>query len=108
MRRTPFARAPLPRLKAPGAAPSRPTWAAPSHNLDREAQFADSIERAWSLSLAFCQPERLALGDRRYQGRKAIITSFNLLHYLIDRTTVLHGKFPPEAEGKHFFGQATH
>src|SRR5262249_31840515 len=54
------------------------------------------------------QPKRLTLDDRRYQSRKAKISRLNLLQYLIDRTTVLHGKFPPQAERKHFFGEAAH
>src|SRR5262245_52708728 len=97
---------PLPKTLA--AAPSLPIAAAPLRNPGRAALFADSVARSWLFSFAFRQPERLAPGDRRYQGRKAIISRLNLLHHLIDRTTVMHGKFPTQAERKHFFGQATH
>src|SRR5205823_11068189 len=52
--------------------------------------------------------ERLAFGDRDHQGREAITLAFYLLHYLIDRTAVLHGKFSPQPECEHFFGQAAY
>ena len=52
--------------------------------------FADSVACSWLFSFASLLAERIALGDRGHEGREAVILGFDLLHYLIDRTAVLH------------------
>src|SRR5689334_4007811 len=80
----------------------------PSHSPLPLTSSADSVARSWLFFLLACLQEWIARDDGAHQRREAKILVLDLLHYLIDRAAVLHGKFSSEGECQHFFGQATH